>query len=239
MDTETRCLHFKAVLPLATSINQNKTKSKLQILKNCQKFKFCKTLYTRHTFWSCLIRCINVKMDPTRSVGAIDRMRDRRTDGRTETNIAPTTTSLCEGYNYIMTMMISCLSVWYNPGTSNILTPLYELWRYMHQGISVRLLYATVLHFALSWCMPQLNWSNNITISISLFATSTFSSVRKNQDYLCVVIEVPQIQATHAVYGGEQCWVDGWPASVIHIVIVVLKRVQGTILLEIQHRWKH
>ena len=25
-------------------------------VKNCQKFKFCKKLYTQHTFWSYLIR---------------------------------------------------------------------------------------------------------------------------------------------------------------------------------------
>ena len=43
--------------------SQSKTKSKLQILKNCQKFKFaiCKKLYMRHTFWSCLARCVNMK----------------------------------------------------------------------------------------------------------------------------------------------------------------------------------
>ena len=40
---------------------QNKTKSKLQIFKNCQKLKFCKKLYMRHTLWSCLVRCINMK----------------------------------------------------------------------------------------------------------------------------------------------------------------------------------
>ena len=41
--------------------SQNKTKSKLQILKHCQKYKFCKKLYTRHTSWNCLIRGINMK----------------------------------------------------------------------------------------------------------------------------------------------------------------------------------
>ena len=41
--------------------SQNNTKSKSQILKNCQNFKFCKKLCTRHTFWSCFIRCINMK----------------------------------------------------------------------------------------------------------------------------------------------------------------------------------
>ena len=42
--------------------SQNKTKSKLQIKKKCPKFEIVqKTLHMRHTFWSCLIRCINMK----------------------------------------------------------------------------------------------------------------------------------------------------------------------------------
>ena len=84
--------------------SQNKTKSKLQILKNCQKFKFyffCKKLYMQHTFWCCLVRCINMikyQMDPTRTVGATEwtwdagrteGRTDSRTDRRSETNIPP------------------------------------------------------------------------------------------------------------------------------------------------------
>ena len=53
--------------------SQNERKSKLQILKNCQKFKY--------------------EMDPTRNVGTAERTRDAgRTDGRTDgvkTNIPP------------------------------------------------------------------------------------------------------------------------------------------------------
>ena len=44
--------------------SQNKTKSKLQIWKICQKFKswnFAKKPNMWHTFWSCLIRCVNMK----------------------------------------------------------------------------------------------------------------------------------------------------------------------------------
>ena len=44
--------------------SHNKTKWKLQIWKVCQIFKFwnlAKKLYTRHTFWSCLRRCVNMK----------------------------------------------------------------------------------------------------------------------------------------------------------------------------------
>ena len=43
------------------------------------------------------------EMEPTRTVGATERMRDGRTDAQTdggsETNIPPTTTSLREGYD--------------------------------------------------------------------------------------------------------------------------------------------
>ena len=43
---------------------QTKTKSKLQIFKNLPKLQFLKyynELCTWHTFWSCLIRCVNMK----------------------------------------------------------------------------------------------------------------------------------------------------------------------------------
>ena len=41
--------------------SQNETKSKLQIFKNYQKYKFWNKLHMRHSSWSCLIRCINMK----------------------------------------------------------------------------------------------------------------------------------------------------------------------------------
>ena len=48
-------------------------------------------------------------MDPTRTVGATERKRDRRTDGRSETNIPPTM-SLYSGYNNLHgSMMINFL----------------------------------------------------------------------------------------------------------------------------------
>ena len=70
--------------------SENKTKSKLRSLKNCQIFKFCKKLYTRHTCWSCLIRCINIKwIQPKLLVlqsghGMTDGRTDGWTDGRTD-----------------------------------------------------------------------------------------------------------------------------------------------------------
>ena len=68
--------------------SQNKTKSKLQILKKLTKIqtlKFCKELYT-------LYKMYKYEMDPTRTVGAIEQTRDTgwtdgETDGWSETNI--------------------------------------------------------------------------------------------------------------------------------------------------------
>ena len=41
---------------------QDKVKvANLKRLPTIKIFKFCKKLYTQHTFWSCLIRCINMK----------------------------------------------------------------------------------------------------------------------------------------------------------------------------------
>ena len=69
--------------------SQNKTKSKFQILKNS---KFCKKLYMRHTFLSCLM--YKYEMDPIRTVGATEQTRDA---GQTDEvkPIYPPTTSLC------------------------------------------------------------------------------------------------------------------------------------------------
>ena len=41
--------------------SQNKTKSKQQIKKNAKNAN-CKKLYTRHTFWSSLMRWMNMKL---------------------------------------------------------------------------------------------------------------------------------------------------------------------------------
>ena len=63
-----------------------KTKSKLQIPKICQKFKFCNHPYMRHTFWSCLIKCANMKWiwlvlwKIQSGHGFVHRRTDRRTD---------------------------------------------------------------------------------------------------------------------------------------------------------------
>ena len=62
-----------------------KTKSKLQIPK-IQIFEFCNNSYTRHTFWSCLIRCANMKWiwpvlwKIQGGHGFVHRRTDRRTD---------------------------------------------------------------------------------------------------------------------------------------------------------------
>ena len=81
-------------------------RSKLQILKNCQKFKFlnyARTLYMTHLLM-LLDKMYKYEMEPTRTLGATERTRnagwtDRRTDGRTEWNqYPPPTTSSCGGY---------------------------------------------------------------------------------------------------------------------------------------------
>ena len=80
---------------------QNKTKSKLQIKKNAKNSKFAilqQTLHTKHLL-KLLGKMYEYDMDPTRTVGATEQTRDAgRMDGRSETNILPTT-SLCVGYN--------------------------------------------------------------------------------------------------------------------------------------------
>ena len=78
--------------------SQNKTK--LQILKNCQKFKFWYFARNVTCFWSCLIRCINMKwiQPELEALQSRHRMWDGRTD-RVKPKY-PSTTSLCRGYNY-------------------------------------------------------------------------------------------------------------------------------------------
>ena len=66
-ENTTRCPMITHTIDSYQIPSQNKTNSKLHILKNCQKFKFWnfankKTqLIIRHTFWSCLIKCVNMK----------------------------------------------------------------------------------------------------------------------------------------------------------------------------------
>ena len=66
----------------------------------------------RHTFWCCLIRCINTKwIQPELKAlqsghGMRGRWTDGRTDGRTDgvKPIYPPTTSLCRGHNCLSIM---------------------------------------------------------------------------------------------------------------------------------------
>ena len=82
--------------------SQKKTKSKIQILKIPQNFKFCNRHYTRHTFWSCLIRCANMKWIRwvlLKIQSGHDSVH-RRTDGQGDTSIPPFQLRWSEGYNY-------------------------------------------------------------------------------------------------------------------------------------------
>ena len=76
--------------------SQNKAKSKLKILKNCQKYKFCDTHATH--LLNLLDKMYKYEMDPTKTVGATELTRDAgrtdgqmdgQTDGRSETSIPP------------------------------------------------------------------------------------------------------------------------------------------------------
>ena len=83
--------------------SQKKTKSKWQILKNSPKFYICEFWnkhYMRHTFWSCLIRCANMKWI-RRVLLKIQSGHDsvhRRTDGQGETSIPPFQLRWSKGY---------------------------------------------------------------------------------------------------------------------------------------------
>ena len=67
--------------------SQKKTKSKLQILNNCQKSNFKilqETLHATHLL-KLLDKMCKYEMDPTRTVGATERTRDAgQADGQTE-----------------------------------------------------------------------------------------------------------------------------------------------------------
>ena len=82
--------------PKTTS--QKKTKSKLQI------FEFWNGHYTRHTFWSCLIRCANMKqirwvlLKIQSGHDSVHRRTDGQTDRRTRWyQYTPLSTSLKRG----------------------------------------------------------------------------------------------------------------------------------------------
>ena len=95
--------------------SQKMTKSKLQILKIRQNFwifEFWNGLYTRHTFWSCLIRCANMKwirwvllkiQSGHDSVHRrTDGRTDRRTDGQGDTSIPPYQLRWSGGYKNLV-----------------------------------------------------------------------------------------------------------------------------------------
>ena len=103
------------------NLSQNKTKS-VTNFKNFSKlkvFEFWKNLNTKHTFWNCLIRCVNMKwirwllrkiqsgQDSVhrRTDGQTDTQEKKKTDTRTDREtdkvkpLYPPSNSLSEGYN--------------------------------------------------------------------------------------------------------------------------------------------
>ena len=93
-------------------IRQSQSYKFKKIAKNSDfEIKFCKKLYTQHTFWNCLIRCITMKwIQPELREGRTDLRIDQRMDGRSETNI-PQTTSLCVGYTNVILTRIDQISI--------------------------------------------------------------------------------------------------------------------------------
>ena len=92
------------VIHIRSQVKTRQSQSyKFKKLPKIKILQFCKNLYTRHTFWGCLIRCMNMKgIQPEPWAlqswhGMQDGMRDGRTDGVKP--IYPPTTSLCRGYN--------------------------------------------------------------------------------------------------------------------------------------------
>ena len=50
--------------------------------------------------------------------------------------------------------------------------------------------------------------------------------------YLRVLIEIPNVQTSHAVDGGKDGRMNGRPGDIVHIVAVVFERVQRLVLLD-------
>lgn len=50
--------------------------------------------------------------------------------------------------------------------------------------------------------------------------------------YLGLVVEIPQVQVAHTVHAGKQGRVCGRPHDIVHVVRVVLKRVQRLVVLQ-------
>ena len=79
-------------------------KVKVTNLKNLPKFQICEFWnghYTRHTFWSCLIRCANMKWIRwvlLKIQSGHDSVH-RRTDGQGDTSIPPFQLRWSGGYN--------------------------------------------------------------------------------------------------------------------------------------------
>ena len=91
------------MLHLVYNWSQNKLEQLERLRSEIPPPQFCKKLCTRHTFWSCFIRCINMKwiQPELKKLQSGHGMRDGRgTDGRTDRRtdgvkpIYPPTTSL-------------------------------------------------------------------------------------------------------------------------------------------------
>ena len=108
------------ILAIHIRSHVTKRKSKLQIKKNCQKFKFCNNPYTWHSFWSCLIRCANMKWSwlVLWKIQSGHGYVHRRTDGRTDMKpVYPPFNFVEVGAIMMAKFIIECL-IWHQASVS-------------------------------------------------------------------------------------------------------------------------
>lgn len=93
---------------------------------------------------------------------------------------------------------------------------LVSLWSYNHRE-----------PFYIPW--DKRNFTNySINLQFSVFQ----SNFCYFPAYLCVIIEIPQIQPSHAIHTGKQGWVGGWPHNIVNIVWIIFKWVQRLVILK-------
>lgn len=48
---------------------------------------------------------------------------------------------------------------------------------------------------------------------------------------LCVVVEIPEVQATIPIHSSKERWMHWRPHDIIHIVCIVFKRIEVLVML--------
>ena len=52
--------------------------------------------------------------------------------------------------------------------------------------------------------------------------------------YLCVIVQVPQVEVTDSIHTRKQSRVSRRPHDIVHVIGVVLKRVQRLVVLQVR-----